>query len=544
MAHGKETPRQKMIGMMYLVLTALLALNVSTTVLEAFQIIDEGLSNTVNNIENKNSEVYGNFDIALNTNQTKVQRWWDIAQEVKKRANDLFNTIEELKIETLRAAGDEKAIVDGKIVHTEITATTDYDTPARIMIGEELTKKSKATVLKNQINELSEFLLDHIDEKDEKIRHTIEHALETHDHKTKDGNELNWEEHNFAHAPLVGFLAIMSGLQINIRNSEAEILNYLYGQIDAGSFKFNKLEATIIPNSSYVIRGTDYSARVFLAASDTTADPTIWVTTSNNPYDSTIDEETGAITYIKRAGLSYDSLRVVAGKGIYTTPSGNLGTKSYGGIIELTGLGGVKLTRPFKSTYQIAEGQVVVSATKMNVFYLGVENPVDISVPGVTPDKIYPTMTNGSISRKPPYIVRPKRPGNAWVIVKADVNGETKEVGKKEFRVKTVPDPVAKIADRKGGMINKNLLLASIGVVAEMENFDFDLKFTVTEFTVSATVQGFVRDSKSNNYKLTSEQKNLIRNLSRSQKIYIENIKAIGPDGSVRPLSTINFILN
>jgi gliding motility-associated protein GldM len=182
----------------------------------------------------------------------------------------------------------------------------------------------------------------------------------------------------------------------------------------------------------------------------------------------------------------------------------------------------------------------------MNVFYLGVDNPVDISVGSVPPDKIFPQITNASLVKKSggSYIVKPKRPGNSIVTVFADIDGQKKRMGSQEFRVKIVPNPVAKVNDQTGGLINKNLLLAQIGVTAEMENFDFDLKFTVTEFTVSATVQGFVRDAKSNNNRFTNEQMNIIRTLGRGARVYIQDIKAVGPDGSLRPLSTINFKLN
>jgi hypothetical protein len=117
-------------------------------------------------------------------------------------------------------------------------------------------------------------------------------------------------------------------------------------------------------------------------------------------------------------------------------------------------------------------------------------------------------------------------------------------MGQKEFRVKMVPDPVAKVNGQKGGSIAKNVLMAQIGVAAEMENFDFDLTFTITEFTVSAVIQGFVREYKSTSYKFTPEQRNIVNNLSRGQNVYIQDVKAIGPDGSTRPLSTINFKLN
>ena len=544
MAHGKETPRQKMIGMMYLVLTAMLALNVSRSVLDAFTIIEEGLGKTKSTIKTKLDEVYKDFDYQEELNPAKVTPWHTKALEIKKMANSLVDTVQNLKVKTVIAAEGDKtdAVVDGVIYPEKIVETTDYDTPARIMIGTDLTKNSKAAILKNNVELFKEKLLT-LCEDNEKLKNSVSKSLETEDQVNGDGEKVSWEYHKFGHSPLVGFLAIMSSLQIDVRNAESEVLNYLYSQIDAGAVKFNQIEATVIPNSNYIIRGTNYSAQVFLAARDTTQDPTIYVTNNPNPYDSTLKD--GVYTYKKRPGVKYDSLPIVNGKGKYTVPENSNGSRTWGGIIKLTGPSG-DIYRPFKQSYRVAEGSVVVSPTKMNVFYLGVDNPVDISVGSVPPDKIFPQITNASMIKKSggSYIVRPKRPGNSIVTVFADIDGQQKRMGSQEFRVKIVPNPVAKINGQTGGLINKNLLLAQIGVTAEMENFDFDLKFTVTEFTVSATVQGFVRDAKSSNNRFTNEQMNIIRTLGRGARLYIQDIKAVGPDGSLRPLSTINFVLN
>jgi gliding motility-associated protein GldM len=343
---------------------------------------------------------------------------------------------------------------------------------------------------------------------------------------------------------MAGVLTIMSGLQINVRNAETEALRYLYNQIDAGSFKFNQLEATVIPNSNYIIRGNEYRAEVFLAASDTTASPTVWVTSNSRPYDSVITD--GIVSYSKRADLKYDTLPVTkGGKGIYAMSGSSLGSRSWGGLIELTGPDGSKLVKPFRREYLVAEGSVVVSPTKMNVFYLGVDNPVDVSVAGVQPEQIDISVTNARhVKQGGSYIIRPIRPGNAFVVVYANIEGKKREMGRKEFRVKTVPSPVTMVNNQKGGFINQGVLLAQIGVFAEMEAFDFDLKFTVTEFTVSAVVQGFVRDYTSKTNKFTVDQKALIKSLSRGNSVYIQDVKAVGPDGSTRSLSTINFKLN
>ena len=197
----------------------------------------------------------------------------------------------------------------------------------------------------------------------------------------------------------------------------------------------------------------------------------------------------------------------------------------------------------------VAAPNVVVSPTAMNVFYVGVENPVNISVPGIGGSQIRASMTNGSITRgktkkfRGNWIVKPRRPGvEAKVTVIANVGGQNKPMGSVKFRVKSLPDPVAKVAGSKGGDIPKATLTAQRGVVAELENFDFDLSFRVTGFIVSITDnKGFTYDEVSSSNLFTSQQKRLLDRLRRNQTIYISEIKAVGPDGKTRKLPPIVF---
>jgi gliding motility-associated protein GldM len=554
MGHGKETPRQKMIGMMYLVLMAMLALNVSNQVLNAFDVLDEGLGKTMETLEATNEKMIADFEVQYELNPTKVEPWKIKAQQVQEKGDEIVKFIQDSKIEILTSADELEAIDEhGNINGALIKGKDKTDAPAFIMIGDNNDKAGKE--LKEKIEEYRNFLIHEIvdAESAEAIRHSIESGLDTEPgggHGEGGGGHgdtemHSWEREHFEHLPMSGVITIMTGLQINVRNAQSEALKYLYSQIDAGSFKFNRLSATVIPNSNYIIKGNDYKAEVFLAASDTTASPTIYVTTDPRPYDSTIVD--GVPMYSRREGVKYDTLTVAkgSGKGLYTQPTTSLGTKSWGGLIELTGPDGSTIVKPFKKEYLVAEGSVTVAPTKMNVFYLGVDNPVDVSVAGIQPDRIDISVTNARhVKKGDSYIIRPIRPGNAYVVVYANIEGERREMGRKEFRVKTVPNPVAMVNGHKGGAISQGVLLAQLGVVAEMENFDFDLKFTITEFTVSAVVQGFVREYTSKSNRFTPEQKNLIKNLSRGNNVYIQDIKAVGPDGSTRPLSTINFRLN
>jgi gliding motility-associated protein GldM len=558
MAHGKETPRQKMIGMMYLVLTALLALNVSTSVLDAFKIIDEGLEKTGVTMENKNKEIYTEFDQAYQLNQSKTALWRDRAMQVQEKTQKLYDYIQDLKLRTLNEAerGKSEAIEGKSINRNKIENTTDYDTPHRIMIGNELNDKSEARKLKNEIAQLREFMLTVVTEKPlpDQLKESISKSLDTEPPppvkgKKNDPETQTWEYHKFGHSPLMGFLAIMSSLQIDLRNAESEMINYLYAQISAGEVKFNELEAVVVPNSNYIIKGNPYKATIFLAARDTTQAPDIYIVEGvSQPWIESTDPVTGQKKYERREGLNYTKLPAEkgTGKGLFERSGSSIGTRTWGGIIEIKGPGGEPIIRPFSAEYTVAEGGAVVSPTKMNVFYLAVDNPVEISVSGVAGNKIRATASNGTLEQRgASWIMRPKRVGNCMVTVSAELDGRWTTVGTKEFRVKTVPDPIATVNNQKGGGIAKNVLMAQSGVVATMPpDFDFDLKFTVTEYTVMAVVQGFVQERKVKGNLFTQDVRNLINGLNKGNPVYIQDIKAVGPDGSVRTLSTINFKLN
>jgi len=539
MGHGKETPRQKMIGMMYLVLTAMLALNVSAEVLDAFSAVDEGLNKTTHNYVQKNKELYKEFDEQYAINQTKVKPWKEKSDEVKRRSEELFSYIQNLKLEIVREnqGEDTEAITeDGEIVNDLLMGKDKYDVASRILIGSN--NNGKAFDFKEMIADYREYLVSLCDPSDERIIQSIKSNLDTSDPPpNKEGESKSWEVKHFGQMPLAAVMPLLTKFQVDIRNSETEMVRYLLNQIVAGEITFNKLEATIIPNTSYVLQGNDYSADVFLAAVDTTQPPVVLV----GDYDSTrLDDGTWQYNMVG----NYDTLDVIQGKAKYQVRGQTIGTHEWRGLIKLIDPSGNYIVKSFQKSFQVAKPNLVVSPTKMNVFYVGVDNPVSVSIAGVPGNKIVPSITNARIRKRSDgeYIVNPTRPGNSIVSVQAEIDGVMKNMGTAQFRVKPVPDPVVKVAGKQGGKIEKNVLAAQAGVFAEMENFDFDLEFKIIEFTVSTTDRGgYFKGEKAKGTNFTQAQYDLINNLRRNSRVNIEDVKAVGPDGSVRNLPPIVF---
>lgn len=505
---AKETPRQKMIGMMYLFLTAMLAINVSSEVLDAFTIIDSGISKTVNTFNEKNKKIYSALEEAYDLNPNKVGKALEKSHIVRQQADSLFNYLQEIKWILVRKVDGEEADV------SNIKSKDNLDVPGEVMLI-----KGKGKKLRNQIVSYREYLCSLVKEQDSTLRKTIMESLETPAPKKQDGATRTWESHLFSHIPLVGAVTLLSKIQSDVRNTESDVINYLYNQIEAESYKFNKLNAEVIAKSSYILRGDEYEAEIFLAAQDTTLDPVIYLDNGRK------------ITKFRE------------GKGIYKIKPGDVGRKTWGGVIRYKTPSGQEKTYKFSNEYVVAEPNVVISPTKMNVFYVGVDNPVSISVPGIASDRIRATMSNGKITpHGKDFVVRPTVVGrDAKITVLAKFNNSFKPLKTVNFRVKAVPDPIASVGGLSGGNIKKNLLLVQGGVDAEMKDFDFDLKFKITGFTISTIVKGFTQDKTSRSDSFTNDQIQLLKKLRRKQKVYIEDIRAVGPDGITRKLPTISF---
>lgn len=539
MAHGKESPRQKMIGMMYLVLTALLALNVSKDAVEAFKLVDKSLTKTTENFTVKNDMIYQEFDQAASENPQKAGPWKNIAYEVKKRANEMFDYIQELKIEILiKAEGEDSEVFteDGGIDVEHVKKIDENNIPSEILVGSD--QNGKAFDMKAAMEEYRTFLLDVIGNKDIAAANSIQASLDTEDPVIK-GEKVLWVNHMFQASPLIAAITLLSKLQSDIRNTEAETLNFLYRQIDAGSFKFNSLIPTIITNSNYIMRGNEYKAEVFIAATDTTQQPEVLV----GKYETIVGAN--GIEEYRMIGSDYLTLTVdERGRGIYKIKPTVFGEKTWGGLIRMRAPDGNIISYPFEEKYTVAPPNVVVSPTAMNVFYVGLDNPVDISVSGA--ENVTATMTNGTIKKgttkgfRGSFIASPRTPGTmANVTVTAEVNGVRRSFPPIEFRVQIVPPPVAKVAGKNSGAIAKSMLAAQVMVFAELEDFLFNIKYNVTAFTIEINDRGFSVTEPSKSSRITAPQKSLINRLKRNDRVVFTDIKAVGPDGRQRSLPPI-----
>ena len=276
-----ETPRQKMIGMMYLMLTAMLALNVSGDLLNAYLLVDKSILQAKANIERKNLLTYNQFENAYVLNKQKVEKSWSDAQIIQKNAAELVDHIYELKkLFVLKADGPE-------YTPEHYVSIKNQDIAAQIMIVEKLGDRSKE--LKQKITDYRDLLISYVEAEDTALIKNIERALSvepTVSEHSKKNHNVSWESEKFEHIPLAASMALLSQIMSTTRNLEADVVNYLYSKIDEASFKFNKIEPLVIPKSTYIIAGTEYYAQIMMAARDTTQPPTISVINRNVESDA------------------------------------------------------------------------------------------------------------------------------------------------------------------------------------------------------------------------------------------------------------------
>lgn len=512
------SPRQKMINLMYIVLTAMLALNVSSDVLDGFTQVHEGLNRSNANVGQRNSAIYGQLEALAEQNPGKVNAWLDKATQVRRSTEDLYKYVDTLKREIVRKADGEDGNPD------DIVNRDDLESAAVVMLAP---GNPRGTILRGRIDDYREFVESFIG--DTLKRATIAEALCT-DGVLRRGtlSSQSWEEAKFDQQPVVAAVTILSKLQNDILYAEGEVLSSLLSQVDAGDVRVNELNAYVMPQSRLVMRGGKYSANIVLAAVDTTQRPEIFI----------------------------EGKKLENSNGLYEINASTTGTFNYKGWLQVPHGDGSSTRHDFESSYTVMEPMATVSATLMNVLYAGIDNPVSISVPGVTMSGISATMSNGALTRNGDiWIARPTTVGSDAVItVTATMDGKPVNVGTTSFRVRKLPDPTPFIAFkdasgaidhyRGGKPFAKALLLSASGLEAAIDDGLLDTPFTVESFeTVFFDSSGNAMPEVSAGAAFSPRQKQQIQRLSRGKRFFISRIRAKGPDGITRDLSPMEVII-
>ena len=551
MSGGKLSPRQKMINMMYLVLTALLALNVSKEILDSFITVNNGLENTKSSLADKANETYTTFASYAQQNAEKYGKAYTSAQEVQKLASGLVNYIDSLKVKVIVAC--EKLPVDKIIAKDAAGRDTvlslqflekkdSYNEITHLMVGSEPAKPSEGAWTATELRTKLETFRDKVKgigeaAKEPALVASVNRMFNFDDRPDAGGTMNNWQSINFYHVPQVAGITIMSKLQADVRNMETEMVAKLLGNVEKTSFKFNTLDAIVKPQSSYVTTGSKYRAEIFLGAYDNQNIPEVYICGPGAKVDtsSKVPQIIGESIKLPMEGA----------KAVLEQTASGAGLRQVSGIIKFTPVGGEVVVQPFNMEYEVATPTLVVSPTKMNVFYRGIDNPVEISVAGYSAKDISPSISNGTLGKAAEgFIVKPGTGPTSMVSVSVtNPDGTKKAMPGKEFRVKDIPKPQPFFGGKTitDSNIKKTDLTAAAGVIAKLENFQFDLTFQIVEYTVSATLSGSLAEERVQGAAMSSKAKEIVGKVKTGQKVYIENIKAKGPDGRTQSIGTLAF---
>lgn len=530
MAGGKLSPRQKMINMMYLVLTALLALNVSKEVLDAFIVVNEGMVVQRGNIERKNNLSLNDFEelkILYNKPEQKeyyektIKPWYDKALEVNKMANELVEYIENMKAELVAEAEGipKEDVLQGKFNLFELGAKDNVEIPAQYFgTANPPGTNGRANELKKKLEEFRETLLSTKFLKDTKDTSRFKFNLNTgKQFDFREKREVEWEMYYFYHFPLAEQLVELSKWQNNVRDAEGQMLRYLYEKVASNSFKFDAVKAAIIPKSNVVFEGNPFEAEIFLAAYNTTKNPDI------------ILQSGGSITEYKD------------GRGIFKQTASGEGEKTVKGVIRIVDPAtGLTREEPFETKYQVAKPMMTVTPDKMNVFYRGLENPVTISVPGVAPSAVSATCEGCAEFRSVgngKYIVKPGQGNEAKITVSAKLDEKrVQQMGTAKFRIKRIPDPTIKFAGKESGdVLTAAEASASGAVIPMLKDFDFEVFAKIQGFTVSFDPgTGSIRDYQVSGNVIPQDVLAQIRKIPKGKKLYFDNITVLMPDNTKR----------
>lgn len=529
-----KEPRQMMINMMYLVLTAMLALNVSAEILNAFTIVNEGIKRTNEALDNKNASVYAAFDKKAEDDLT-AQDERDAAYKVKGLSEQLIT-----QIDTMIA--DIKQLVGVSV--DEETGEQVLDDPKNTHKGTRyLIIEGNAAKLQQSILDVRDKMLD-IYEPEMRDAMAKSLPLNAPTPPEKEGVKRTWGEYNFYEVPAIAQLTVLNKLKNDVKNSESQLLEYLAARINAKKFTFDALRGRAISNNPFVNVGETYTADIFVSATSTATKPEVHIGTFT---DAVKKDSAGNYVEIKGGPVplrpGYKTLdKSVGGIVKYEVPATSTGPKRYTGVIEIVNPNtGETSYYPFEGEYTVASTMAVVSAEKMNVFYIGVDNPVSVSAPGFQPQQITPSITGGNGSITPrgepgKYMVRVEETGDVSVTLTGTKDGVTTRIGSAEFRAKRIPDPDVYAGNRTSGVIPAGQLRALTGIYAKAEGFDFDVRFKILgfEFTYRKARTQQLRIIKNEGTLFNSEIRDILKQVGPGDQIWIDNIRVKPPDGTTR----------
>jgi gliding motility-associated protein GldM len=526
----KESPRQKMIGMMYLVLTALLALNVSKEVLEGYSVVNSSVVSTNTAFASKRNEIYSRIERDYSMNQVKVEPYLEKSGKARELSARMVQYIENLRDELISVTENIPVDSARHVNVINLKNKDNYMIPTNYLIGSnDDGSNGRANQLKKRLGEYREAMLNLIDPK---FRNQTKIGLETEGYYVNaSGQELNWENYYFYDIPLAADIPILNKFISEVNNAEQEVLECLLREISADDYRYDKIAARLLPKSNFLFAGDDYEAEVIVAAYDTSQAPVVYLMRGVDSLPVARKDEA-----MQLSGIN--------GRTSFKFQTTSTGIEKIAGFVRVRNTSGDENTYHFKSEYFVAKPSLSVSATNMNVLYVGVNNPLSISVSGVPDANVKPVITKGVLTQDRTNggwtATVPASVSETRIDVMVQTESGTKKIGSAPFRVKKLPEPSPHIALSKNGFISRENLIASGKITARMpSDFEFDFNFDILSFKMTMQ-RGFnTYNYESQSSRLTDEMITELKKTNRGQILIFEEIIARGPDGTNRELAPL-----
>jgi len=492
-----KEPRQKMINIMYLVLTALLALNVSSEILNAFKTVNRSLENTNTQVNLSTETIMRSLQDKAEAAETKERAipWLEKANQVVSTSKTLYDYIGSLKNKILTLAGGSASDP------TKSFKEDNLDIVTKMMVKDGEGKKLYAALAKYKTDILGI---------DSSIKTEFEKSLniDLTNPPGRDGKTKDWEVSYFHMVPTVAGLTILSKFQNDIKTAENKVVTFCHQKVGEVKVIFDTYTAIVGQNSNYLMPGQDLEIKAGVGAFSKAAQPQISIGGSSVP----IGDE-GYALYKGQAG----------GVGSHTVPV------RISFFNQTTGQNDV---REVNVEYTVGSANASIALDKMNVLYIGVDNPVTIAASGGGDDKVNASINNGTLSRVGPgkYIARVSAVNDNTLIT---VSVDGKVAGQSQFRVRLIPEAQAYVGGKPSGEnFPAGAFKAQGGVGAGIKNFPFELEYEVVSFTFTCDTDDDIVSIPNQGAGFSGAVRNAMNQYVQGGRVVtFDDIRVKGPDG-------------
>lgn len=507
-----KEPRQLMINLMYLVLTAMLALNVSAEIFNAFTMVNNGLQDANRILDENNKGIPSQIQQLAQKDPEKYGHLPALATQTIQLGKEFSDYIEGIKTKLIEDSG-------GRDENQKLKGYKNKDVTTRLLVGADPSKQEGIGFeMEKKILEYREKFINLIPESDRAGFQSKVMLNVSDDWKSSD--KKSWAQYNFQQMPVGAVLPILSKIVNDAKATESEILKYFLSSAGGEAIEFNKFRVVSAPKKSYMIMGETFETDIFLSASSSNADG-VSIKVNGTP------------------------MNVVDGVANYKAAANSLGVKKYTAVISLKNPVTGEVTEETGSfEYEVGQRSAAVSLDKMNVFYIGVDNPITVSAAGISSNDLKVNGTGGGIKvthkAGSQYNVTVSQQGEAKIVL----SGGGLEASTFNFRVKRIPDPTPEIGGQSGGSMGNGVFKAQGGLIANLKEFDFDARCGIVGFQLTRVARREDPVSETNaGASYTGAARKLVDLARPGDTYYFNDIKAKCP-GDVANRSLGSIVVN